>query len=188
MHWLSSQACLQCLNSSNMWFHYFDVRKSTLENLTLVVNCFYPNTSAHILLVKVRYVATILPLQVCTGEENQNIGDQYCLHTYLYIQVKSGNGREVCKYTWRCCEKIQDGRLGTSQDCSSQWKHRGWMDAAFPDRFLLPTDQEIPRRRSPTGRQSGCFNQRSCFHRRGCFASASAWRLSIQNTLVWLPF
>ncbi|KAL0593588.1 hypothetical protein AAY473_037834 [Plecturocebus cupreus] len=44
------------------------------------------------------------------------------------------------------------------------------------------TDQEIPRRSSPTGHQCGCLG------RRGCFAGALARRFSTQTPLVCVPF
>ncbi|KAL0606332.1 Proteasome subunit beta type-7 [Plecturocebus cupreus] len=42
--------------------------------------------------------------------------------------------------------EIQDGRLATAQECSSQRKRREREDAALSDEFLLPTDREIPGR------------------------------------------
>lgn len=50
------------------------------------------------------------------------------------------------------------------------------MDATFPDGFLLPTDQEIPRGRSPTGRQRTWFGRRGCFRRLGCFRLRGRFR------------
>ncbi|KAL0615276.1 hypothetical protein AAY473_015730 [Plecturocebus cupreus] len=43
---------------------------------------------------------------------------------------------------------------------------------------LLTSDQEIPRRSSPTGRQCSCSGRRGCLGRRGCFAGAPARRFS----------
>ena len=48
------------------------------------------------------------------------------------------------------------------------------MDVIFPDGSLLPTDQEIPRWKSPMGCEHGCFGQVQQF--------------STQNTLVWAQF
>ncbi|KAL0619674.1 hypothetical protein AAY473_012357 [Plecturocebus cupreus] len=42
--------------------------------------------------------------------------------------------------------EIQDGRLATAQECSSQGKCRERVDAALSDEFLLPTDRESPGR------------------------------------------
>ncbi|KAL0597344.1 Zinc finger protein [Plecturocebus cupreus] len=39
--------------------------------------------------------------------------------------------------------------LGSSQECSSQGKHREPVDTALSDEFLMPTDREIPGRRAP---------------------------------------
>ena len=73
---------------------------------------------------------------------------------------------------------IQDGRLLTSRDCSSQRRRRELEDATLSDKFWWLAEQKIPQWRKHTG------GQRDSRSRRSGSTGTSAWQRSEQSKQV----